>query len=134
MDILLNIIRSGPPKRINFIYSEHLWNIVSNMLIADYRKRPSASELLEKCNQIVSIRNNMFNIKNRNEIQAKWEQMILYDLKLQMMEKQVNERGQKINIEDKKLKEREQKVLEKEKCIKVMDEMLRKKSGIKSKK
>ena len=126
MDILLNIIRSGPPKRINFIYSEHLWNIVSNMLIADYRKRPSASELLEKCNQIVSIRNNMFNIKNRNEIQAKWEQMILYDLKLQMMEKQVNERGQKINIEDKKLKEREQKVLEKEKCIKVMDEMLRK--------
>jgi len=134
MEILLNKIRNGPLKRINNIYSEYLWNIVSKMLIYDYKQRPSSSDLLEECNKIVSIRNNMFNIKNRNEIQAKWDQLMLYDLKLQMMERQVNERGQIMNIKDKELMEREQKVLEKEINVnKAFDEMIKKNKELKAK-
>ena len=91
MDILLNKIKSGPPKRINKIYSEYLWNIISKMLIYDYRKRPSSAELLEECNKIISLRNNIYNVKSRNEIQAKWDQLILYDLKLQIKEKEQKE-------------------------------------------
>jgi NIMA (never in mitosis gene a)-related kinase len=42
MEILLNKINNGPPKRINNIYSEYLWKIVSEMLTPDYTKRPSS--------------------------------------------------------------------------------------------
>jgi len=118
MEILLNKIKAGAPKRINNVYSEYLWNIVSQMLTYDYRKRPSSSQLLEECNKIVSIRNNIYNIKNRSEVQSKWEQLIVYDLELQMKEKQQKKKDIIMNEKDKELNEREQKVLEKERLVK----------------
>ena len=120
MDIVLRKIKKGAPKITNNIYSEYLWNIISKMLIYDYIKRPSSSELLEECNAIISLRNNIFNIKNRNEVQAKWDKLIVYDIALQMKQKEQKEQEEKdkiYNKKDRELKEREQKILEKEMLV-----------------
>jgi NIMA (never in mitosis gene a)-related kinase len=117
MEILLNKINNGPPKRINNIYSEYLWKIVSEMLTPDYTKRPSSSQLLGECNEIISIRNNIFNIKNKNEVQAKWDRLMVYDIALQVKQKEQEDKDKIFNIKDRELKEREQKILEKEMLV-----------------
>jgi len=137
MDIVLRKIKKGVPKKINNIYSEYLWNIVSKMLTTDYRKRPSSSELLEECKKVISIRNKIVYIKNRNQVQAEWDQMIL-NVAYQIMEKEQKEKEKDkiMDINYKDLKQREQEVLklENEKCInEVFNEMLRKNKELKAK-
>ena len=97
MNVLLNKIRNGLPQRIDKVYSDELWNIISKMLTYDYNKRPSSLQLIEDCCEIFisKIR------PNRNYYQKKFEELFFFKQQLDKREKELKKKAEELSEKEK---------------------------------
>ena len=104
-------VQTEPIKRIDKKYSDDLWNFISKMLTYDYNYRPSTKELINQYNNIMKskINNNYL-----DDIQNKWQELLLYEENLKKKEKEQKEKEERFN---KIQKEKENQLKNKEKSL-----------------
>ena len=103
-------VQTEPIKRIDKKYSDDLWNFISKMLTYDYNYRPSTKELINQYNNIIKSKDK----NNLEDIQNKWEELLLYEENLKKKEKEQKEKEERFNLIQ---KQKENELKNKEKSL-----------------
>ena len=103
-------IKSGKVDKINKRYSEELWRVITWMLTVNYNNRPSSEDLLNIPQVCIRLR--------EKRIKDTLYKLKLFEEKLNIRDKEQNEREDKLNEKEKNLKKREDELLIKENELK----------------
>ena len=103
-------VQNEPIKRIDKKYSDDLWNFIYKMLTYDYNYRPSTKELIKQYNNIMKFKDS----NNSDDIQNKWEALLLYEENLKKKEKEQKIKEERFN---KIQKQKENELKNKEKSL-----------------
>jgi hypothetical protein len=103
-------IKSGKVDKINKRYSEELWRVITWMLTVNYNNRPSSEDLLNIPQVCIRLR--------EKRIKDTLYKLKMFEEKLNIRDKEQNEREDKLNEKEKSLKKREDELLIKENELK----------------